>query len=162
MKKLITLVLALAFTSTLVQAQSYDHAVGIRFGIPNSASYKKFINETDALEAILSYRKYNDLVAQTSFGAAYQRHNPIESVDNLNWYYGAGANVNLLSYSNAYAGDEGNISFGLNGYLGLSYVFPDFPLELSVDWVPTFILSGYGNGFGADYGALSARYILGR
>ena len=90
--------------------------------------------------------------------AAIQKHNAISSVDNLSWYYGAGAGVYLYSFD--FVTTESSTGVGISGYLGLDYKFADIPLNLSVDWVPTFFVAGYGNGFGGGYGGLSARYVL--
>jgi hypothetical protein len=46
------------------------------------------------------------------------------------------------------------------GVIGLDYKFSEIPLNLSVDWMPTYFLGGYIGGFGGGYGSLSARYVL--
>ncbi len=90
-------------------------------------------------------------------------HNDLSSVtDGLYWYYGAGAAAYFWNFDNSFitGEDQSNLSIGLQGYLGLDYQFAGAPVNISVDWVPTFFLSGYANGFGAGYGAFSVRYVL--
>ena len=133
------------------QAQSYDSAIGLRLGIPNSITYKKFISESNAIELYGGLRTYT---GSTFFNVngAYQIHTPIESIDNLQWYYGAGVGAALGS---------GTTSLALNGYIGLEYWFSDLPLALSIDYVPTYFLVSSDLNFQAGNGNLAIRYILG-
>ena len=143
-----------------VFGQAFDSAVGLRLGNPISVSYKKFFNEKAAGEA---YVGFEDYVGATwlSVNAAYLLHEDleVEGLEGLQWYYGAGAGLNNISSD--FGG--GSTFFTIAGYIGLSYVFENIPLNLSIDWVPSiFIGSDLGplGGFDAGYGALSARYIL--
>jgi len=162
---IITALLLLTFsfisTSSLqAQGREYGTAVGLRLGSPLSASIKKFLNEDAAVEAYIGYRGFSSY-NWVNIAAAYQIHNDIESVDGLQWYYGAGASVFFFSFDNIFVGDNSTTtSFGLQGYLGLDYTFADVPISITADWVPTFFINGFGNGFSGGYGALGVRYIL--
>lgn len=136
-----------------LSAQSYTAAIGARLGSPLSASYKMFINDTDALEGFAGFRAFGAGASWFNLGAAYQIHNDLSSVDGLGWYYGAGGSIFL--YSGA-ASDGAGIS--VQGYLGLDYAFANEPINLSLDWVPTILLNG--GGFDGGFGALAVRYIL--
>jgi hypothetical protein len=161
-------VLAVLFCSTSLTAQStYDSAIGLRLGSPWSVSYKTFLNgSNNAIEVFASLR--TNLIDNShrwgSFGVGggYQVHNPIESVDGLQWYYGVGASVYFYFYDSGFEGfvNEANIGLGVLGFLGLDYKFEDAPINISLDWVPAFAFNGYGRGFGADRGALAVRYTL--
>ena len=153
-----TLVIALLFITGVSQAQDYKSAIGLRFGSPSSISYKTFISEKAAFEGVVGFRSYS-AYSWVNIGAYYQVHNEISSVSGLKWYYGAGANLYFWSYDTGFAGD-GSTSIGISGVLGLDYKFDEIPLNLSVDWIPTFFVNGYGSGFGGGYGALAARYTL--
>lgn len=156
--KLLICFFLIAISSSLF-SQSYNSAIGLRFGYPTAVSYKTFLSEKNAIEAFVGFRSYG-FGSFININAAYQIHNPIASVDNLSWYYGLGAGAYLYSYD-AGVVDDGSFGIGVSGYLGLDYKFDNIPLNLSADWVPTFFLGGgYYNGFGGSYGALSARYIL--
>jgi hypothetical protein len=154
----------LAFSS--LQAQGYEKAIGLRLGYPVSISYKMFLNNSNnAIEAFVNYRSQKVFSygwTRVGVGAAYQVHNPISEVDGLQWYYGGGASLYFWTYDDGFAdfADEANLSLGIQGYLGLDYKFANAPVNLSLDWVPTFYISGYGDGFGADNGALAVRYTF--
>ena len=154
------------FALTNLQAQDYQKAIGLRLGYPVSVSYKQFLNGTNnAIEAYVGFRSQKVLGYGWSWigvGAAYQVHNPIDAVDGLQWYYGGGANVYFWTYDDGFAdfADEASISFGISGYLGLDYKFANAPVNISLDWVPTFFINGYSSGFGADAGALAVRYTF--
>ncbi len=154
-----TLLMALLFVASVSQAQDYKSAVGLRLGYPLSVSYKTFISDRGAFEGVAGFRSY---VGYSWFnvGAYYQHHNEISSVDGLRWYYGAGANVYFWSYDSGFLNAGSTTSIGISGVLGLDYKFNDLPLNLSVDWIPTFFVNGFGSGFGGGYGALAARYVL--
>ena len=151
---------------TNLQGQDYQKAIGLRLGYPVSATYKQFLNgSNNAVEVFVSYRSekvFNYGWSWIGLGGGYQVHNDIESVDGLQWYYGGGASIYFWSYDDEFSGfdDEASLSFGVLGFLGLDYKFANAPVNLSLDWVPTFFINGYGNGFGADNGALAVRYTF--
>lgn len=160
MKKIVLLVISCFLLSLSGFSQDFSSAVGLRLGYPLSASYKTFLNETNAVEGYVGFRNFSG-ASFVGISGAYQIHKDIESVDNLQWYYGGGASVFLWSVVDA----DGAISIGLQGYVGLSYTLADTPVNFSVDWIPTvFIngLDGYGTGFGGGYGTLAVRYVLSR
>ena len=162
MKKLTllsTVLMLLMSTYNEVSAQNYDRAIGLRLGYPLSVSFKNFIDESSAIEVYAgtrgfsTYRWYN-------IGGAYQWHNDIGDVDNLQYYFGAGASVLFWNFdvSNSFS----TTTIGLQGYAGLDYRFEDAPVNLSVDWIPTIYLGdGFTTGFGGGFGALAVRYIIG-
>lgn len=160
MKKLFfTLAIMFAFSAAYSQS-TYKSAIGLRFGVPLSVSYKQFISEPGAIEVFAGFRNYSGY-GWFNVGALYQHHKPIESVEGLKWYFGGGAAAYFWNYDFDLPGDDDtnlNLSVLLN--LGLDYKFDSVPLNLSVDWVPGFFIGGYASGFGGGYGALSARYTL--
>ncbi|MFK7772299.1 MAG: hypothetical protein AB8F94_09170 [Saprospiraceae bacterium] len=164
MKKQVSLliVLGLFLFATPSKAQNYKSAVGLRLGYPLSVTYKQFVNESSAFEVYAGTRGFKG-AANTGYrwftvSGAYQIHKPIESVAGLDYYFGAGASIYFWSFE--FDNNESSTSFGLQGYGGLSYTFSDTPINISVDWVPTFFINGYGSGFGAGYGSLAVRYVL--
>lgn len=138
-------------------AQDYNSAIGLRFGSPTSLSYKKFVSNHGAFEGVVGYRGYSGY-SWINIGAYYQHHNDIATIPNLRWYYGAGANIYFWNWDGLSLGNS--TSFGISGVLGLDYKVEEIPINVSVDWIPTFFVNGYGNGFGAGYGGLSIRYTL--
>ena len=143
----------------------FKSAIGIRLGWPTAASYKMFVNDTNAIEAMLGYRTYGFGLKMISLEAAYQIHQDLdfESLDGLQFYYGPGVGIHRLNWSNPY-GEGGNSAtfFSIKAYAGLSYTMKDIPLNLSVDVMPSYYLGGAlqtvsSVGVGL---AISARYVI--
>ena len=98
--------------------------VGIRISsqdavVNNSITYKYFFNPTTAVEGLFSF---SDPIA---IGALIEKHKPFGSAG-LSWFWGAGA----------YVGFGGGRNFGAQGVVGLDFLFPSLPVNLSVDWKP--------------------------
>jgi len=142
--KRIILLLVLGFSilaGSKLSAQSYfDHAIGARLGYPSAVSYKKYISDYGAIELFAGQSE-----KAFTAGAAYQKHFPLSG--DLDWYLGGGGTLKF---------PDSGIEIGIQGYLGLQYNFDDIPLNLSLDWTPSFV----GGSFGGNYGGLAARYIL--
>ncbi len=162
MKKLfITLALvgACVFTAS---SQDYKSAIGLRLGFPTSISFKHFMTEKNAFEIFAGFRGYT-YVRNINIGALYQIHTPIGGAPGLKWYFGFGASAFLWTYDKdfSFGREYGSFNLGLMGNLGLDYKFVNAPVNLSLDWVPTFVIGeAYYNGFLGNYGALSVRYTF--
>jgi len=165
MKKTILMCVFLAsvFFMNEASAQDLKSALGLRLGYPSSVSYKFFLSESGAVELIGGTRGYSTY-RWFNLGAAYQIHNELSAgdVEGLYYYYGVGASIYFWNFDNSFIDPGSSTSIGLQGYLGLSYSFEDTPINITIDWVPTFFLNGFGNGFGADGGSVGVRYILSR
>jgi len=156
MKKLIFLVVffnVIALSSQL-HAQSYKNAIGARFDVSSAfaASFKHNFNAKNSGELFASFDDF-----YTQVNGLYMWNTDITSVENLRWYYGGGAYLGLWSI----AGSSGT-TLGLLGTLGLDYKFSSAPINLTLDWVPAFRLSGsYGTSrFISKYGGLGARFTF--
>ena len=151
-----------------LQAQGYDQAIGLRLGYPASISYKTFRGgSNNAIEGFLTFRNYGGRFNNNRFryrsygiGIGYQVHNPIREVNGLQWYYGVGGGLSFFNDNDGYIDEDDRTGIALLGFLGLDYKFSGAPFNLSLDWVPTFWLVGYNNGFGGDNGALAIRYTF--
>jgi hypothetical protein len=72
----------------------------------------------------------------------------------LRWYYGAGAHVGF--YNSKYY--EGSSLIGIDGVLGIDYKVQGAPLNLSIDWQPSF---EFGNGSGFEgWGGIGVRFTF--
>ncbi len=160
--------IAMALTLTLTfavnqnaQAQDYHNAIGLRgdYSAYGGITYKQFLNETAALEAIVNLRAYTYYTGIGITGL-YQIHNEIANAGNLKWYYGGGVSVALYSYDAGYGVAGAGTQLGLAGCVGLDFRIPNVPLTLSFDWIPRLYLTG-GGGFGGGGGGLAVRYVLG-
>lgn len=163
MKKSFLLIpLFVVFWISMSYAQTYQKAVGARLGYPLSLSYKTFISENNAVEVFAGTRGFSGY-RWISLSGAYQIHKPLSvaNTEGLNFYYGAGASVYFWSFDSDLI-DDATTTVGLQGYLGLDYSLKNTPINITVDWIPTFFIGGFGAGFGAGYGSLGVRYILSR
>ena len=118
MKKCFVLLSVATFFCFSINAQIYKNAIGIRLGanspaISNGITFKHFISDKNAVEAIVSINN------GVGFCALYQWYNPIVSVENLQWFVGAGA----------YAASKYKIAnIGVAGMVGVDYKFATIPL----------------------------------
>jgi hypothetical protein len=143
-----------AISSTSVKAQSYNNAIGGRFGSYNGVSFKTGLNKGSMLELIGNFRS-NHGVNYIQLTGLYEVYNPIKGADGLNWYYGGGASVGSMKVK----GYDGDIYVGLNGVLGLDYKFKGAPINLSLDWIPTLRLTPDTDFYSGDIG-LGVRFTF--
>jgi len=154
-KTLIILVIAIA-ASSLAKSQDYKTSLGLRAGVPYGVTIKHFLNKTDALEGILASRYQGFVIT-----GLWENEHWTGKYPGLNWYWGLGAHVGFWDLGNNPNLDatESGAVFGVDGVVGLEYTFDDFPLNLSLDLLPTVNLFG-STGWGGINGALSVRYVF--
>ena len=145
----------LSITNTV--AQNYKTAVVARIGYPLTLSGKYFINESIALEGNLGLRAFSEY-SWIALSAAGLKHKPLDVIDGLNWYYGAGLSVYFWRFETI--STFSSSSLGLQGYVGLDYTFKKTPINITLDWTPTFFINGYTSGLGTRFGGLGIRYTL--
>lgn len=148
----------LTLSATSSNAQSYKNAIGGRFGNANGVSFKTGLSKGAMLELIGNVRG-NDNFSYVNLTALYQIYNPIGGVSGLNWFYGGGASIGSVKYKKFKNDDDSNVFLGLNGVLGLDYKFKEAPINLSLDWIPTFQLTPNSGFYGGDIG-LGVRYTF--
>ncbi|MCU0473931.1 MAG: hypothetical protein MUC93_11315 [Bacteroidales bacterium] len=151
MKKIVLSLVLTIFVLSFANAQDYKTAVGLRGGWGYGLTIKHFLGEKSAVEGLLSSRWSGFEIT-----GLYEIHNPAFEVDRLKWFYGVGGH--LGSYGSSYLGGTG-IMIGVDGILGLDYSFTEFPINISVDWKPSFNIIGYSH-FYPDGGAFSIRYTF--
>ena len=98
------------------------HQLGIRISsqdavVNHSISYKYFFNPTTAVEGLFSFSD------PAALGVLIEKHKPF-GTSGLTWFWGAGA----------YVGFGGGRIFGAQGVVGLDFLSPALPINLSVDW----------------------------
>ncbi len=142
-----------------VQAQNYDNAVGLRLGWGFGGTFKHFLDESSAVEAIVNFRGAGYLgyvTRSVAISGLYELHKPLEDVtEGLQWYVGGGA---LLGFASSNFSNNSSVSFGILGVIGLDYMFEEIPLNVSLDWMPGIIING--GGFTGSTGGLAVRYIF--
>ena len=130
-------------------SSNYQTAVGVKF-YPGSLTIKHFINSNTALEGIVYFNRGSRITG------LYEIYGNISDVNGLRWYIGPGAHVGF--YNTKYGGGS---SVGIDGVLGLDYKFSGAPINVSLDWQPSFEFgNNYGNGFTGNWGGLAIRYTL--
>jgi hypothetical protein len=129
---------------------SYTTAVGVKF-YPGAISVKHFTNDNTAVE-LLGYF-WNKGVRITGL---YEIHGDIDPINGLKWYLGPGAHVGF--YDSKYGGGS---SIGVDGVLGLDYKINGAPINISIDWQPSFEFGNRDeNGFVGNWGGFAIRYTL--
>jgi hypothetical protein len=156
MKKFILATSILFLTVFATNAQSYDTGIGLRGGLYNGLTIKHFVSEQAAVEGILSTRW-----GGFNITGLYEMHKIAFDTPGLYWFYGFGGHIGFWDGdNNPWFEDNQNYTvFGIDGIIGMEYVFEDIPFTLGVDWKPAINLAGNSN-FLADGGALSIRYIF--
>ena len=155
MRKIIVLVSALLIVSFSkaqkrnTDGQSYQTALGVKVWDGGGISFKHFVNGNNALEFIGYFWNRG-----TRITGLYEIHGPIKDAEGLKWYIGPGAHIGF--YNSKY----GNGSFiGVDGVLGLDYKFNGAPINISLDWQPSFEF-GDNRGFAGSWGGLGIRFTF--
>jgi hypothetical protein len=153
---LATIVLtANAQKSASTYSSDYVTALGIKF-YPTGVTLKHFVNGTkNAVEVIGYFYKYG-----TRITGLYEIHNDISGAPGLKWYIGPGAHVSFYD-RNKNNDHYGGAAVGVDGVLGLDYKINSAPINLSLDWQPSFEFGdNYNNGFSGDWGGFAIRYTF--
>ncbi|MFA5574125.1 MAG: hypothetical protein WC994_03620 [Brumimicrobium sp.] len=146
----------------------FQNAIGVRLGSPIGVTYKHFFANNHALEAQFGYAwpyghgygpgyynygyNYAYYWQGMDIAALYEYHQNITA--GFNWFAGGGIVVQIFPRHPAV-----HVGPALIG--GVTYKF-DFPLEVSVDYRPTFLFGsgGFAGSRGFSFAAASARYTF--
>lgn len=155
MKRFFFALCFLATTSGFSQNMSdYKTALGAKISAGVAASYKTFIQPTNALEfQTMFFGKGIRMIGLYEF-----HFYNIEGLNGLAWYVGPGAHVGFY-YGKYKAVYNTIVDLGLDGVVGLDYRFKNTPVNISIDWQPSFGLIGK-SGVQPQFGGLALRYIL--
>ncbi|MES1215463.1 MAG: hypothetical protein ABUT20_08100 [Bacteroidota bacterium] len=156
MKKIILATVILLLSCNVLQAQShstnsssYRTALGVKVWDGGGISLKHFFNPTNAGELIGYFWNRG-----FRFTGLFEIHGNFADARGLKWYIGPGAHIGV--YNDKY-GD--NSYAGIDGVLGLDYKFNGAPINMSIDWQPSFEF-GDGRGFYGNWGGLGIRYTF--
>ena len=142
MKKIFAVVVAVFAFVALASAQ--PRALGVRVGWGGEVSYQHTLGAENFLEVDAGWGA-NAL----SVGAAYDFQ--IAPVGPFGFYAGPSAQV--------WMGGDDDFVLGVGAQVGLEYIFPSFPLQISLDWRPVFDLIP-STGFGWQSVGLGIRYAF--
>ena len=144
---------AVIFFAATADAQNkgseYTTSLGIKFLDGAGITLKHFINEKDALEGIGFFWNQG-----TRITGLYEIHYDINGAPGLKWYVGPGAHIGF--YNSKFGGSTW---IGVDGVLGLDYKIRNAPLNLSLDWQPSFEF-GASRGFTGNWGGFAVRYTF--
>jgi hypothetical protein len=163
MKKLIILASLLIGLNNLVCAQvkgqSYKTGLGVKiWGDGGGISIKSFVQSNRAFEGIAYFWNRG-----TRLTGLYEFHFDIDGAPGLKWYVGPGVHLGFYNNRyydpNYYDGNGAGTFVGIDGVLGLDYKFDDVPINLSLDWQPSFEF-GANRGFVGNWGGLGIRYTF--
>jgi hypothetical protein len=135
--------------SKSASSSSYQTALGVKVWDGGGISLKHFVSDNNALEGIAYF--WNRGIRITGL---YEIHGDFSGADGLKWYIGPGAHIGF--YNTKYG--DGNF-IGVDGVLGLDYKFRNAPINISLDWQPSFEF-GDGRGFAGSWGGLGIRYTF--
>ena len=128
---------------------SYKTALGVKVWDGGGISLKHFTTPTAALEFIGYFYRQGARIT-----GLYEIHGPISGAPGLKWYIGPGAHIGF--YDKRY----GDRTFaGVDGVLGLDYKINRAPINISIDWQPSFEF-GADRGFVGSWGGLGVRYTF--
>lgn len=135
--------------SRSTNSSSYRTALGVKVWDGGGISFKHFVNGNNALELIGYFWNRG-----TRITGLYEIHGPISGATGLQWYIGPGAHIGFYNSKNG----DGAFA-GIDGVLGLDYKFRGAPINMSLDWQPSFEF-GDGRGFYGNWGGLGIRYTF--
>lgn len=153
--------MSMSFLQTASAQLDYSTAIGLRAGYYGNFGLtgKKAIGDAGntAVEGIV-YADFNTGSNYIEVNGLYEKYYGIGAVENLNWYWGAGAFVGFFTFDNSIGGE--NFTYiGAVGGVGLEYQFANTPIALSIDWLPRFSFTNNGGFYGRG-GSFAARYII--
>jgi hypothetical protein len=156
MRNLFFTAITFLFFSMAAQGQSkstnnssYKTALGVKVWDGGGISFKHFVTDKNALELIGYFWNRGSRIT-----GLYEIHGPVTGAAGLQWYIGPGAHIGFYNTKNG----DGAFA-GIDGVLGLDYKFKGAPINMSIDWQPSFEF-GNNRGFYGNWGGLGIRYTF--
>ena len=146
---LVSIGLPTAIAQSNTNSSNYTTSLGAKF-YPGAITFKHFVTDKNAVEVLGFFWNRGSRIT-----GLYEIHGNIEEAPGLKWYIGPGAHIAF--YNNEYY--QGKSYFGIDGVLGLDYKIRTAPINLSLDWQPSFEF-GDGAGFSGNWGGLAVRYVF--
>jgi len=133
-------------TTLATGGPEYQTALGAKISGGAAVSYKQFVANTKAIEAqSMFFTRGIRLVGLYEF-----HFYNIQGVDGLAWYVGPGIHAGFYRKS---------ADLGIDGVIGIDYKIKDIPINLSLDWQPSYSIFGNA-GLLPQFGGLAIRYVL--
>jgi len=142
---LLTLTISLAgFTQRKGMGIGYTTAIGAKF-YPAAFTIKQKIDRNIMVEGLMYFWNGARVTGLIEW------HHNIDGLPGLRWYLGPGAHLQF--------NEKGNNYFGVDGVVGLDWKIKNTPLNISLDWQPSFDFTN-NNNFKGEFGGLGIRYVL--
>lgn len=165
MKRIFILILFF-FVITGVSAQGFKNALGIRAGWINPGiEYRYYTSEMHSLRALLSTR---DRGVQLHALSEFYQYDLFPFSYQLIFFYGAGVHFGFESWDETIY--QGNIRYddtkhallaGLDGVVGVEYLFYEAPVKLGLEVKPYLDVFGrYGTNIRLLDFALTVKYLF--
>lgn len=137
MKKIFALLVLFATVSFTVAAQ--PRAIGVRAGYGIEASYQHSV-ANNFVEADLGFNfgERNALMVTALYDFV------IASAYNFNFYVGPGAQLGLYTFNDYEGHTNVGVGLGVAGQIGVEYEIPAAPINISLDWRPSYHFTGLG------------------
>jgi hypothetical protein len=132
--------------SSQSHAQEYRSCLGVKGGLGLAGGFgvgvdfKVLLRDVPAIEGIVTANAHFMMLS-----AMYEYNKRIK-VSNFFWYVGAGLDGG--TYFNNFARndrvyDKWDYNVGITAIAGIEYVFPDFPMNVCMDFKPSFRIDKY-------------------
>ena len=134
---------------------AYKKAIGVKM-FPGAITYKQFLSPNKAVEA-LGYFSIDGFRATI----LREKYASFDGNESFSWYIGYGGHMGIWSeeWKKNNPSHKAGIAVGIDGIIGLDYKIKGAPLNLSVDWQPSFNFVG-SNYFESGWGGIGVRYTL--
>jgi hypothetical protein len=148
------LIVSISFAeSKSTNSSTYKNALGVKVWDGGGISYKHFFKGNNAGELIGYFWNRGFRIT-----GLYEIHGNFADAPGLKWYIGPGAHIGFYDYVRKNNRIEGTY-IGVDGVLGLDYKFKGAPINISLDWQPSFEFGEFV-GFINYWGGLGIRYTF--
>jgi hypothetical protein len=133
----------------------YKKAIGVKM-YPSAISYKSFMTNNKAIE-LLGYFTLDGFRTTVMI----EKYSAFANTEPLSWYIGYGGHLGIWSeeWKKNNPTHKAGIALGVDGIIGIDYKVKNAPLNLSIDWQPSFNFVG-SNYFESGWAGLGIRYTL--
>lgn len=145
MKRLILLVLCI-FSAQFIFAQTFKNGIGIRAGWTPGFEYRLYTDDANSYKFLLGTREQG---VQLHAFKEFHQYDLFQSTDRLVFFYGLGMHVGYERWDVEHYHDnmhwyKTRTAFlaGLDGLVGLEYIFYEVPLALGLEVKPYFDVLG--------------------
>jgi hypothetical protein len=135
--------------SQAVIKPNYKNAIGVKYA-PFAVTYKNFFRARNRAFELLG--DFNNGFRLTGL---YEFHGDLNGAGNLKWYIGFGGHGGYYDRN-----DQSGVMLGADGVAGLDYKFLRAPINISLDWQPSFELITPGAEFQSGRGGLAVRFAF--